>query len=226
MPFELSREGAGQSLWCPAPCSPGKGSPPALCCHSLCLGRSAPPAAGALMSQHSELPTKAKACAGQYSVLRSRVPLSLHPPAFVLAGAKLIPFSISCACRLISALPCLPPWPLAGGDCHTGFWPVLRLAVPAGQGGGGRMESPGELGLAWVWEEEGSRAGCSGRSHGSCCPLFESCSHLGYQGQQKRLSGLVLLVPTCPRCPEMSWHCPAGQKVKGRTCFPVLIPRG
>lgn len=42
------------------------------------------------------------------------------------------------------------------------------------------MESPGELGLAELWKEE--RSGAIGAVT-LCCPLFGSCSQLGYQGQ-------------------------------------------
>lgn len=56
------------------------------------------------------------------------------------------------------------------------------------------MESPGELGLAWVWEEEGSGAGCSQEEPQelSPCmtPFLPAVASLAIMGSEKGLADI------------------------------------
>lgn len=87
------------------------------------------------------------------------------------------------------------------------------------------MGSPGKLGLAWAWEQ----GWLLQEEPWELSPSFWQLQPAWLPRAAKvaeQAPGLSLLLPTCPKCLEVSWHCPAGQKVKGRTCFPILIPRG
>lgn len=55
---------------------------------------------------------------------------------------------------------------------HSGFWPMLKLAIPAEHGGGGRSSAEWKALVSWAWHGCGRREGAvltaPRRSHRSC----------------------------------------------------------
>lgn len=131
MPFELSRGGVGQSLWCPAPCRPAQGCPPTLCCvpsawvAGLLLVRSRAGAVGYSQSRGM--------CWSVRHADISSCPLCA-PSCFCVGCSQVNPFPhLMCPsahlgfCLVLLLAPCrrgLPHWVLAGAtvgcSCRAG----------------------------------------------------------------------------------------------------------